>query len=66
MILNLTPGHTSRENYNLERYMHLKIHCNTVHNSQAMEKKTKCPLTNQCIKKIRYISTLRMGENNSK
>ena len=35
---NLTPGHTSNENYNLERYMHLNIHCNSVYNSQAMEK----------------------------
>ena len=34
---NPTPGHISRQNYNLKRYMHHSIHSSTIHNSQDME-----------------------------
>ena len=31
------PGHISRENHNLKRYMHPNIHCSTVYSGQDME-----------------------------
>ena len=34
---NPTPGHISRQNYNLKRYRHLNVHSSTSHNSQDME-----------------------------
>ena len=36
--------------------MHPHVHCSIIHNSQDMEK-SKCPLTDECIKKIWYIYT---------
>ena len=29
-------GHTSRENHNLKRHMHLSIHCSTIYSSRQM------------------------------
>ena len=34
---NLTPGHTSVENYNSERYMHIYAHSSTIYNIQDLE-----------------------------
>ena len=34
---NPTPGHVSRQNYNLKRYMRLYVHSSTILNSQDME-----------------------------
>ena len=34
---NPTPGHLSRQNYNLKRYMHPYVHSSTIHKSQDME-----------------------------
>ena len=28
---NLTPGHISRENHTLKRYMHLNVYCSTIY-----------------------------------
>ena len=36
MITNPTPGHISAENSNSKRYIHLKVHCSTIYNSQDM------------------------------
>ena len=37
--------------------MHSSVHCNTVYNSEDIET-TKCPLTDEWIKKIWYIYTM--------
>ena len=37
MLNNLTSGHLSKENHNLNRYIHPNVHCNTVYKSQDME-----------------------------
>ena len=37
-------GHTSGENSNLKRYMHLSVHCGTVSNSEEWTQ-PKCPST---------------------
>ena len=34
---NPTPGHLSRVNNNLKRYMYPNVHCSTVYDSQDME-----------------------------
>ena len=34
---NPTPGHISRENDNLKRYMHPSVHSSTIYNSQDRE-----------------------------
>ena len=34
---NPIPGHTSRENHTLKRYMHPDVHCSSIYNSQDME-----------------------------
>ena len=34
---NPTPGHISREKYDPKAYMHPKVHCSTVYNSQDMK-----------------------------
>ena len=34
---NPTPGHISKENHNLKRYMHPNVHCSTIYNNQDME-----------------------------
>ena len=36
---NPTPGHISRQNYNLKRYMHSNVHSSAraIYNSQGME-----------------------------
>ena len=34
---NPTPGHISRQNYNLKRYMHPYVHSSTMYKSQDME-----------------------------
>ena len=34
---NPTPGHISRENHTLKRYMHPDVHCSSIYNSQDME-----------------------------
>ena len=36
---NPTSGHITRENPNSKRYMHPKVHCRTIYNSQDMETK---------------------------
>ena len=43
--------------HGLKGYMHRNVHCSTVYNSQGM-KQLKCPLTEEWIKKIRYICTM--------
>ena len=52
---NPTPGHRSRENHNLKRYMYPKIHCSTIYNSPDME--PKCQLAEEWIK-MWYIYTM--------
>ena len=37
--------------------MHPYVHCSTIHNNQDMET-TKCPLTDEWIKKMWYIYTV--------
>ena len=49
-----TPEHLSGQNYNSKRYMHPYVHHSTIHNSQDIET-TRCPLTDEWIKKIWYI-----------
>ena len=34
---NPIPGHTSREKHDPKGYMHLDVHCSTMHNSQDVE-----------------------------
>ena len=34
---NPTPGHLSRENHGLKRYMYSNVHCSANNNSQDME-----------------------------
>ena len=36
-IWSSTPGHTSVENYNSERYMHIDAHSSTIYNTQDLE-----------------------------
>ena len=43
--------------YDPKGYMHLKVHCSTVYNSQDMET-PKCPSTEEWIKKMWYISIM--------
>ena len=51
---NPPPGHLSRENGNSKRYMYPNVHCSPMYNSQDMET-TKCPSTEEWIKKMWYI-----------
>ena len=55
---NSTSEHIFEENKNtnLERYMHLNVHSSFIYNSQDMEA-TKCPSTEEWIKKTWYIHT---------
>ena len=53
---NPTPGHTPRQNYNLERYMHSYVHCSIINNNQDMEA-PKRPSTDKWIKKMWYVYT---------
>ena len=53
---NPTPGHMPRENHNSKRYIHPRIHCSTVYNSQ--DKQPKCPSAAEWIKKMWYIFTM--------
>ena len=32
-----TPGHLSRENHDLKRYLYANVHCSTIYNGQDME-----------------------------
>ena len=45
-LLGMYPEKT----LNSKRYMHPSVHCSTIYNSQVMEA-TKCPLTDEWIKK---------------
>ena len=47
----------SGENHNSKRYMHPNVHCSTIYNSQVMEA-TKCPLTDEWLKKMWHIYTM--------
>ena len=53
---SLTPGHISRENSNLKKYMQPYVHCSTSHNSQDVE--TTQMLTDDWIRKTWYIYTM--------
>ena len=57
MIHNPTPGHISGEDNNSKRYMHLNVHCSTIHNARTW-KQSKCPSTEEWIKKMWYIYTM--------
>ena len=48
---NPTPGHISRENSNLKRYMHPSVHCGKTW------KQPKCPSADEWIHKMWYIHT---------
>ena len=37
LTCNPTPGHITRENSNLKRYMHPNVHSSTIYNSQGTE-----------------------------
>ena len=37
MIVQSTPGHKSRENYNYNRYMQSYVHRSSVYNTKDME-----------------------------
>ena len=54
---NPTPGHTSRENHNLKRYMYPSVYCSPIYNNQQhrTQKKPKCPPTEEWKKKMWYI-----------
>ena len=52
-----TPGHLSGEFHNLKRCVHPNVHWRTVYNSQDLEA-TKCPSTEEWIKKMRHIYTV--------
>jgi len=54
---NPTPGHVSRENHNLKRYMYPNVHRRTIYNSQDMEA-TWMSITEEWIKKVWYICTV--------
>ena len=53
-----TPGHIPRENHNSKRYMHPNVHCSTIYNSRTW-KQPKCPSTEEWIKKMWYIYTMK-------
>ena len=46
------------QNLHWKRYLHQHVHCSTIHNSQDM-KQPKCPLTDDWIRKIWYIYTMK-------
>ena len=46
---NPTPGHKSRQNYNLKRYVHPCVRGNTIYNSPD-KKQPKCPSTAEWLK----------------
>ena len=52
-----TPGHVSRQNSHSKRYLHHYAHHITSHNSQD-KKQSKCPMTDEWIKKMWYIYTM--------
>ena len=51
---NPIPSHTSRKQYNSERYMHAYVHIETVFTIAKTWKQCKCPSTDEWIKKIWY------------
>ena len=51
---NLTPGHIPRQNYNSKRYKH-PIFIAALFTIAKTQKQYKCPLTDEWIKKTRYI-----------
>ena len=60
---NLTPGHISRENHDLKRYMHPNVHCTRMFTAALFTiaktgKQPKCPSTEEWIKKMWYIYTV--------
>ena len=57
MILQTHSWAFFRENYNSKRYMHPNVHNSTIYNSQDLEA-TKCPSTDEWIKKMWYIYTM--------
>ena len=46
------------ENSNSKRYMHTSVHSGTAYNSQCAEE-PKCPLTDECMKNVQYICTVK-------
>jgi len=52
-----TPGHLSGQNFPCKRYMHLYVHCSTIHNSQDMET-TQMSMTDEWIRKMWCIYTM--------
>ena len=55
---NCIPGHITGQNCNLEGYMHPYVQSSTSHNSQDKETMSKCPSTDEWIKKTWYIYTM--------
>ena len=53
-----TPGHITKENHNLKKYMHFNVHYSTIYKiREDMAKKwkqPKYPLTEEWIKKMWY------------
>ena len=54
---NPIPGHISKENHYLKRYMHPNVQCSTICNSQDMEA-PKCVMMENWIKRIWYVYTM--------
>ena len=52
----LTPRHTSGENLNLKRYMHLSANFSTIYNS--IQDQPLCPSAEEWIKKVRCVYTM--------
>ena len=53
---NPTPGHLSKENHKLKRYLHPNIHC-TLFTIAKTWMQPKCPMTEEWMKKMFYSSS---------
>ena len=54
---NPTPGHLSRENHDLQRYMYSNVHCALCAIAKTW-KQPKCPSTEEWIQKMWYLYTM--------
>jgi hypothetical protein len=54
-----TPGHMPKEMSARiqQRYSHTRVYCNTIHNSQALER-AQCPTTDEWVKKMWHVNIM--------